>query len=522
MEKLKLIGRGSRLSQIQINIVKERIESFFPEILIEIVIQNSRGDQLQDIPLHTVEGIDFFTQDIFDALKTGKADIAVHSLKDMSGEHFFGENYFAVVDRDDIRDVAIFNSDIEEKIRKGEEIVIGTCSPRREQMAIGFIRKALPQLSEFLNIVTKPIRGNVETRLRKLDSGDYDGTILATAGINRLLKDPSGVELISKLIIHKKLMLLPLIECVPAPCQGAIVAEANPINKRAIDILKKINNAELFSDCYREKKEAMKYGAGCIQRFGVTTINTSNGKYMYAAGEDAEGTSFIKWDPLPPQQKISNLFSSTDLMKDFFDYQYQSGVPELKSSAVFIANYKAVTKSVLEQQDFDKHSIDKLTGNKQLRSKLILGSGTRTWFELAKKGFWVTACADGLGFENFLQTIKMPLFNINASDITILTHEDAVARWKIKGYNVISNYKLVSRNDQGIVHAISQAEAIFWTSYSQFENYGQYAKVNVKHMCPGGETADLLKQQGIEPVIFPTIKAFELWRKYFIRSHNVV
>src|SRR6187399_473963 len=152
METIKLIGRNSRLSLLQIDIVKRKIQSAFPDIKVEVNARSSKGDALQNISLHTVEGSDFFTQDIFDVLTTGEADIAVHSLKDMSSEHFFGTNQFAVVDRDDTRDVALFNSAIEEKIRKGETIVIGTCSPRREEMATVFLKKALPQLHKEINI----------------------------------------------------------------------------------------------------------------------------------------------------------------------------------------------------------------------------------------------------------------------------------------------------------------------------------------------------------------------------------
>src|SRR6187551_238947 len=169
METIKLIGRSSRLSLLQIDIVKRKIQSKFPDIKVEVTRRNSKGDALQNIPLHTVEGIDFFTQDIFDALAIGEADIAVHSLKDMSSEHFFGTNKFAVVDRDDVRDVAIFNKNVELKIKNGEQIIIGTCSPRREEMAIVFLQKALPQLNSAFNIKTKSIRGNVDTRLKKLN-----------------------------------------------------------------------------------------------------------------------------------------------------------------------------------------------------------------------------------------------------------------------------------------------------------------------------------------------------------------
>ena len=105
MEIIKLIGRSSRLSLLQIDIVKRKIQNAFPNIKVEVIARSSKGDALQNIPLHTVEGSDFFTQDIFDALTIGEADIAVHSLKDMSSEHFFGANKFAAVDKDDTRDI---------------------------------------------------------------------------------------------------------------------------------------------------------------------------------------------------------------------------------------------------------------------------------------------------------------------------------------------------------------------------------------------------------------------------------
>src|SRR5689334_11817136 len=105
METIRLIGRNSRLSLLQLAIVKAKIEAAFDNCKVESISRSSRGDALQDVPLHTVEGSDFFTQDIFDALTNQEADIAVHSLKDMSSEHFFGANKFAIVDRDDTRDV---------------------------------------------------------------------------------------------------------------------------------------------------------------------------------------------------------------------------------------------------------------------------------------------------------------------------------------------------------------------------------------------------------------------------------
>ncbi|HEU5164842.1 MAG TPA: hydroxymethylbilane synthase, partial [Chitinophagaceae bacterium] len=416
METIKLIGRSSRLSLLQIDIVKRKIQSAFSDVKVEVIARNSKGDALQDIPLHTVEGSDFFTQDIFDALTIGDADIAVHSLKDMSSEHFFGANKFAVVAREDTRDVAILNSYIEEKIKRGETIIIGTCSPRREDMGTVFLKKALPQLNSEIRIETRDIRGNVETRLRKLNSREYDATILATAGLNRLLRSKGDAELISELLIGKKLMLLPLIECVPAPCQGAIVVEAHHSNSKAIEVLKRINNEELNADCYIEKKEAIKYGAGCIQKFGVTTLHTKNGKYLYAAGKDSEGTEFVKWNPLPDLNINGSLFSSTEEMKSFFNYEWNDEEIKIDKPVVFVANYKAIQ---------GKYEV------RNLSDKIIIASGTKTWFELSKRGYWVTASADALGFEFLLPSLNMPLFNIRTEDISILTHQAAAERWRM-------------------------------------------------------------------------------------------
>lgn len=249
METIRLTGRSSRLSILQIEIAEQIIAQQFPGIKVERVLRESRGDTLAQIPLQTVGGTDFFTGDFFDMLTNDEADIAIHSLKDMSSAHFFGSNHFAVIDRDDARDIAIFNPDILTRLQEGKTIVIGTCSPRREEMAIEFLQTALPQGNHPVQIETRPIRGNVETRLQKLSKGEYDATILATAGLNRLLRSEKDKPLIRSLLADKKLMLLPLIECVPAPCQGAIVAEALPENKKAVAILQAINDSLLYKTC---------------------------------------------------------------------------------------------------------------------------------------------------------------------------------------------------------------------------------------------------------------------------------
>lgn len=523
--------RQSRLSLLQAELVKQKILNVRPGAEIEIIGRSSRGDRELSVPLSALDGTDFFTEEIFEALEKNEADIAVHSLKDMSAPHFFSHEAFAIVDRDDVRDVAIFNADVIDKIKNGEIIVVGTCSPRREEMAISFLKSALPQLGE-IKIEIKSIRGNVEGRLKQLHNGDYDATILATAGLNRLLRSEQTLSaasspdggLVRTLLANKKLMLLPLFECVPAPCQGAIVAEAHPENKFACELLQKLNNNDLFREASAEKQKAFEYGTGCLQKFGVTTIKTKNNIHLYAAGEDNAGNQFQEWTNLPDVTiDESKFFSSTDYMKNFFSYEWTSENIHINEPVVFVANYKAVQQSSIElrtHKGATQHQLNSsvVAGNQ----KIILASGTKTWFELAKQGYWVTASADALGFENLLPVLQMPLFSIAAKDICILTHETAAERWKAKGVAAVSNYKLIAKDDALIAKQIAASDFIFWSSFAQFEQFAQFAKYDATHICAGGETASLLRHAGVEPIVFPTIQSFLQWRKFFIPSHSGV
>lgn len=486
--------------------MKQRIERSFPGLAIEIIARSSKGDALADVPLHTVEGSDFFTQDIFDALISNEADIAVHSLKDMSSEHFFGTNQFAVIDREDVRDVAIFRKETEEKIKRGETIVIGTCSPRREEMAIGFLQKALPQFNSF-SITTKSIRGNVDTRLRKLDAGDYDGIILAAAGINRLLNSEKDAPVINELLHDKRLMILPIIECVPAPCQGAIVAEAHPSNRKAVAVLSAINDPVLLQTCQLEKQAAMQYGVGCLQRFGVTVISYGNRQVLYAAGKDSSGNQFSQWTGLPvlnTQEK--NLFSTTDHMGDFFSYHYHDELVAIAEPVVYIANYKAVKQPELISL---------------LQSKRVWAAGSKTWFELAKQGIWIEGCADAFGLEFIEEPLQMPLLKIEKNDVMLITNEESIKIWNDKGWKASATYSLQEKRDGAIEQKIKQADIIFWTSLRQYEQYKHVVKANAVHSCPYGETASQLKAAGLRVVVFPNIKAFQQWRETSTRSHSV-
>ncbi len=381
MQRLfKIVCRGSRLSLAQADIVKKKLLAFDPTMELEIVIKETQGDLNQSVPLQELEGKDFFTKDIQDFLLTGQADFAVHSLKDVSGD-FFNGNHFALIERDDPRDVAVFNNDVFDKIRESEKLKVGTSSPRRAIMATDFLLKALPRVNEQeVNVEAFAIRGNVDTRLQKLTSSEYDGIILACAGLNRLLRADQG-KYVERLLKDKVIMILPLLHCPPAPGQGAIVAETSPSNVDAIKILQAINDKPLAQAVVMERKVAQRYGSGCHQQFGAVHINTGDTQFIYVAGKDREGKIFEE------------------------NYSSDGAVMNRKQNPVIVnSNHPLFAQQNIQVIANQYESID--------ATKRIWVAKTETWFELAKMGFWIEGSLEGLGLKFNEFTMMSPLLKV--------------------------------------------------------------------------------------------------------------
>jgi hypothetical protein len=200
-----------------------------------------------------------------------------------------------------------------------------------------------------------------------------------------------------------------------------------------------------------------------------------------------------------------NIFSSADHMGHFFEYEYDEQVPFIEEPVVYVANYKSLAREEIIAL---------------LRKKRVWAAGTKTWFELSKKGIWVEGSADALGLD-FLEPVwPMPLVEINKEQVCVLTHREGEANWKEQGWTTASTYSLKQKENPIIEEAIRQADIIFWTSFRQYELYKHALKKELTHACPFGETAVLLRKSGLNPVIFPTIKAFQQWRKIFSPSRN--
>ena len=227
---IRIGTRKSPLALAQATEVRNRLAAFFPSLPIEVVPFSTQGDRMTEGALAEIGGKGLFTQEIDESLLDGRIDIAVHSMKDMPTLLPDGLCLAAVPEREDVRDAFISKSaKTLADLPKGA--VVGTAS----------LRRGAQILHQRPDLIIRTFRGNVETRLRKLEAGEVDATLLALAGLKRL-----GLEGCAASI-------LPLEQMLPAVAQGAIAitCRSNDLPLRAA--LLQISHAESLQRVLAER-----------------------------------------------------------------------------------------------------------------------------------------------------------------------------------------------------------------------------------------------------------------------------
>ena len=246
MKDSLIIGsRGSRLALWQAEWVRATIEALHPQVHVHIEIIKTSGDVMKDAPLALIGGRGVFTKEIEEALLDGRIELAVHSLKDLPTTLPQGLRIAAITEREDARDVLVLpeGASIEEpSIRKlPEGAVVGTSSLRR-----------LAQVKHLRSdLGFKDLRGNVDTRLRKLDEGQYDALILAAAGLRRL-----GFA-------HRISAPLSTAEMLPSVGQGALAIETRDDGGALRELLAPLDHAATRAACTAERALLRALGGGC-------------------------------------------------------------------------------------------------------------------------------------------------------------------------------------------------------------------------------------------------------------------
>ena len=275
MTTLRLGSRGSQLALFQANLVAQRIHSAGGPAC-EIVIIKTSGDRLQEAPLSEIGGKRLFVKEIEDALISGDIDLAVHSSKDMPAVLPDGLEVGAVLEREDPRDVLVLPVSPQSRVQNPEAVPrIGTGSVRR----IAQLRQRFPG-GEFLNV-----RGNLDTRLRKLDAGDYDLLVLASAGLRRL---GFGARISVSLSLE---------ECVPAPGQGIIAIEIRGDDAAARQAVRRVNNDPVMSALEAERALVTALGGGCQMPIGGIARPIGDDQLeLHAIVASLDGTRIIRYN----------------------------------------------------------------------------------------------------------------------------------------------------------------------------------------------------------------------------------
>lgn len=257
-KKLVIASRESMLAMWQAEYIKGRLKALYPDCEVEILGMTTRGDQILDRTLSKIGGKGLFIKELEQALQDGRADLAVHSIKDVPMELPEGFALAAIGER-----ASPFDAFVSNQYARLEEMpegaIVGTSSLRREAQ----LRAKFPHLT------IQPLRGNVQTRLSKLDNGDYDAVILAAAGLQRLGLEGRIREILSP------------ADSLPAAGQGALGIEIAARRTDLADILRPLNHEETAACVTAERALARALGgscqvplaAYCVMEDGLLTLN---------------------------------------------------------------------------------------------------------------------------------------------------------------------------------------------------------------------------------------------------------
>jgi hydroxymethylbilane synthase len=286
-DKLVIGTRGSQLALWQTNWVKSKLEVCHPGIMVEVKIITTTGDRVQNISLPKLgeQGKGLFTKELEDAILDNRIDLAVHSLKDLPTDFTAGLHIGAICEREDVRDALAARPGIEsfEQLPRGARI--GTSSLRRHSQILA----ARPDL------VIEPVRGNVDTRLRKLDEGQYDAIVLAAAGLRRLGRADRITQYLDETLV------------LSAVGQGAVAIEAREEDAKTNRLISPLNHEPTRLACQAERAFLKGLGGGCL--VPIAALAKLDGNELTLAGLVArpDGSEIVRATASGPMEDAASI-----------------------------------------------------------------------------------------------------------------------------------------------------------------------------------------------------------------------
>jgi len=270
-DRIVIASRKSRLALWQSEFVQGELRRLYPSCRVEILGMSTRGDEILDVSLAKVGGKGLFVKELEAALAEGRADVAVHSAKDVPMELPPGFCLAAISRREDPRDgfVSTLHSSLE---ALAQGAVVGTSSLRREA-----------QLRErYSRIAFRPLRGNLDTRLSKLDRGDYDAIVLAVAGLKRL-----GLGGRVRAVLEPEISL-------PAAGQGALAIECRAERSDLVELLAAMNDPQTAACVRAERAVSRALGGSCQLPLGAYAQTEGDGLRLRGLVAAPDGSRIVR------------------------------------------------------------------------------------------------------------------------------------------------------------------------------------------------------------------------------------
>ena len=271
---IRIASRKSQLALVQTHWVQAELRKAFPNREFEVCEMSTQGDKILDVPLAKIGDKGLFTKELEVQMLNGQADFAVHSLKDLPTNLPEGLMLGCVTERENPADALVVNEKFKDKQLDTlpEGSVVGTSSLRR----LAQLRHHYPQLT------FKDVRGNVNTRLAKLDSGEYDALILAFAGLHRLgMSDRIHQAIPAEVSLH-------------AVGQGALGIECREGDAEILEILKVLEHQPTAQRCYAERAFLRELEGGCQVPIGVNTLIEGDRLTLTGMVAKLDGSVLIK------------------------------------------------------------------------------------------------------------------------------------------------------------------------------------------------------------------------------------
>lgn len=502
--RLRISSRKSDLARLQSYLVGKSIQKLEPRLEIEYIFKSSLGDINLEDPLWKMPEKGVFTEDFKSDLSNGTCDLVVHSWKDLPIEENPKTVVAATLPRADARDLVLFRRDFWDHRQAGKKLRVFSSSPRRIYNLTEFFTSYLPIPISEVEFVS--VRGNMATRVRKFLEGDCDALVLAKAAIDRLLESEEQEFQDSRQVMREAIekcrwLVTPLSLNPAAAAQGAVAIEVLRNRTDILGILQKINCVKTFEAVLRERALLKKYGGGCHQKIGATSMSMNYGDLIFLRGLTDSGLNLdsceLNRPPLnwPKARAIDNIYPSSPATENLFDR---------KKNEI----------SDLQTKNFNAFFVSRETawpdGLSLPKENIVWVSGTKTWKSLAAKGVWVNGTQDSLGEKEDFNISTLLKVMKNDWNWLKLSHNLVGESSKMP---VLSTYELIAKPER---RDLGGKTHFFWMSGTAFFEALKHDPSLVErgfHACGPGHTFETINSRLRSPAQLQIFLNYEQWRR---------